>query len=122
MSEIRYLLDENVHPLYRQELLRREPTMVVWRVGDVSAPLESTLDPDILVWCENRSFILVTNNRKSMLPHLQKHLAQGRHVPGIFVMNADMGIGETIEELLLIWGASGEEEYHDNIWFLPASS
>lgn len=122
MSDIRFLLDENVHPLYRQELLRLEPTIIVWRVGDVSAPPESTLDPDILVWCESRSFILVTNNRKSMPPHLQNHLAQGRHVPGIFVMNADMSIGETIEELLLIWGASDEKEYHDNIWFLPVSS
>ncbi|MBM3144937.1 MAG: hypothetical protein FJ010_08170 [Chloroflexi bacterium] len=49
-----------------------------------------------------------------------KAQTQRRHVPGIFVMNADMGIGETIEELLLIWGASDEEEYHDNIWFLPS--
>ncbi|MBM3128071.1 MAG: hypothetical protein FJ009_05465 [Chloroflexi bacterium] len=122
MSDIRYLLDENVHPLYRQELLRREPLMVVWRVGDVSAPPESTLDPEILAWCENHAFVLVTNNRKSIPPHLQNHLAQGQHVPGIFVMNADMSIGETIEELLLIWGASDAAEYHDTIWFLPVSS
>ncbi len=65
---------------------------------------------------------MVTNNRKSMLPHLENHLAQGRHIPGIIVMNDKMGIGETIEELLLIWGASDEKEYRDRISYLPVSS
>ena len=65
MSAMRLLLDENVDPFYRQELLRREPRLVVWRVGDISAPPDSTLDPDILIWCEQHAFILVTNNRKS---------------------------------------------------------
>jgi len=97
MSAIRYLLDENVDPLYRRELLRREPTLVVWRIGDISVPPEGTLDPDILLWCEGHSFILVTNNRKSMPPHLQDYLAQGWHVPGILVMNDKMSIGETVE-------------------------
>jgi len=122
MRAIRFLLDENVDPLYRQELLAREPAIVVWKVGDVSTPPDSTLDPEILIWCEQNSFILVTNNRKSMPPHLENHLAQGQHVPGIFVMNPKMSVGETIEDLLLVWGASEEREYHDNIWFLPIGS
>ncbi len=33
MSDIRFLLDENVDVLYHTQLLKREPTMVVWRVG-----------------------------------------------------------------------------------------
>ena len=81
----------------------------------------STLDPEILIWCEERAFILVTNNRKSMPPHLQNHLAQGRHVPGILVLNPRMSVGNTIDELILIWGASEEVEYLDRISFLPVS-
>ena len=122
MSAMRLLLDENVDPLYRQELLRRETTLVVWRVGDISAPPDTTLDPDILIWCEQNAFILVTNNRKSMPPHLQNHLAQGRHIPGILVLNPKMSVGETIEELVLIWGVSEEVEYLDRISFLPVTS
>jgi hypothetical protein len=33
MSDIRYLLDENVNPFFRAELLGREPKMVVWKIG-----------------------------------------------------------------------------------------
>jgi hypothetical protein len=75
--------------------------------------------PICKIWCEDNFFILVTNNRKSMPQHLQDHLAQGRHVPGIFELNPNMSIGETIEELLLIWGASEAEEYQDQLIYLP---
>jgi len=119
MSTIRFLLDENVHPLYRTELLKRERTMVVWRVGMVGVPPRGTPDPDILDWCETHAFMLVTNNRASMPQHLTDHLAQGRHIPGILVLNDKMSVRETIEELLLIWAASTEDEYTDRMVYLP---
>ena len=116
---IRYLLDENVDPLFRRELLSRESTMVVWRVGDPAAPTYGMLDPDILVWCQENSFVLVTNNRKSMPRHLQDHLVRGLHVPGIVIITDDMSVGDTIEQLVLIWAASRENEYRDTMIYLP---
>ena len=98
MSNIRYLLDEHVDPLFRSGLLKREPMLVVWRIGDPGTPLQGTLDPDLLCWCEEHEFILVTNNRRSMPQHLRDHMAAGRHIPGIFEMNPNMRIGETIDE------------------------
>jgi hypothetical protein len=56
-----------------------------------------------------------------MPSHLRDHLAAGRHVPGIFEMNPRMTIGQTVEELWLIWGASHEDEYLDRMAFLPLS-
>ena len=115
------MLDENVDPLYRTELLKREPTLTVWRVGLLGAPSKGTPDPDILRWCEENVFTLVTNNRKSMPLHLREHLELGRHIPGILVMKDDLGIGEMLDELLLIWDASSIEEYRDLIVYLPVS-
>lgn len=71
MSEIRYLLDENVNPALNSALKRREPNLTVWQVGKLEAPALGTLDPEILTWCENNGFILVTNNRRSM-PFISK--------------------------------------------------
>jgi hypothetical protein len=119
MKNISYLLDENVDPLFRTELLKREPEIVVWKVGDPYAPHKGTLDPEILCWCEEHSFILLTNNRKSMPNHLRDHLSNGRHIPGIFELNSNLTINETIEELLLIWEASDLAEYRDIIIYLP---
>jgi hypothetical protein len=119
VKTIRYLLDENVDPLFRTELLRHQPEMIVWRIGDPTTPPRGSPDPDILRWCEANLFILVTNNRKSMPQHLQTHLAAGRHMPGIFELSPNMSIGEIIEELILIWFVSDIDEYRDKLLYLP---
>src|SRR5437773_2493588 len=121
MSAIKYLLDEHVDPKLRKALERQSPDIVVWRVGDPGAPALHTDDLDILIWCEDNGFLLVTNNRASMPVHLRDHLAARRHVLGIFIPNPNMSIGETAEELLLIWGASDAQEYQDRMIYLPLS-
>lgn len=95
--------------------------MAVWMVGDPGAPARGTLDPEILTWCEMNEFSLVKNNRSSMSVHLKAHLEAGQHVPGIFILDASMSLGQTIDELLLIWGAASPQEYADLVNFLPVS-
>lgn len=119
MRDIHYLLDENADPDLRAGLLRRNPEMIVWQVGDPGAPSRSTPDPEILRWCEENTFVLVTNNRRSMPRHLRDHLAEGRHVPGIFQLNPHMTMGDTIEELVLIWEVASIQDYRDAIIYLP---
>jgi hypothetical protein len=121
MSDIRFLLDENLTPRYRKALLQRERLLIVWHVGLPGAPPKGTLDPVILDWCEANEFVLVTNNRRSMPVHLREHLVNGRHIPGILVISEQMTMGEIIDDLLLIWGASLAEELRDQIIYLPIS-
>ncbi len=116
---IRYLLDEHLNPAYRSQLVRRNPDLVVRIIGDLDVLPKGTPDPEILIWCETNEFILVTNNRKSMPRHLTDHLANGRHIPGIFTIDANQSIGQTVEELIIIAGASFENEYQDRIEYLP---
>lgn len=116
---ISYLLDENVDPMYKAQLLQQQPDLVIWAVGDPGAPKVGSSDPDILCWCEDHGFILITSNRKTMPGHLADHLSSGRHVPGIFTLNPDMSVGRTIEELLLIAAASGDIDYQDYSLYLP---
>ncbi len=116
---IRYLLDEHVDPVYQREMIKREPGIKIWVIGRGAAPPKSTSDPDVLLWCEENGFILVTNNRKTMPVHLTAHLAQGRHIPGIFILNEDMSIGDVLDELHLIWIAGKEQDYVDRIAFMP---
>ena len=115
----RYLIDENISPEYRTQLLNHEPSLKVLAVGDEGAPPKSTPDPEILEWCEQNQFSLITNNRDSMLQHLSDHLAAGNHVPGIFTINRRVSMGLIIDELILIAGASDENEYIDQITYIP---
>ncbi len=113
-----YLLDENVDVAYRDQLTARG-SWSVRIVGDGTAPPKRTIDPDILIWCEEHDFVLVTNNRRTMPRHLADHLAAGRRVPGIVMLDEDLGIGGNIDELLLVAGASHSDELRDRITYLP---
>jgi hypothetical protein len=116
---IQYLFDENVDPAYVNQIRRPNPDLVVLAVGELTAPSKETLDPEILIWCEIHNFILVTNNRRSIPVHLTEHLEQNCHVPGIFILNSKLSIGQNIELLLLIYEASFDNEYQDIIYNLP---
>ena len=116
---MRLLLDENMPPLYRQQLMRRDPDLVMRSVGDVDAPPLGTLDPEILLWCEQHDFHLVTNNRKSMPDHLRDHLEAGRQIPGILAIRRRAEIGAVIEALLLVAEASLPDEFRNRIVHIP---
>jgi hypothetical protein len=116
---LKYLIDENVNPIYPNQLRQREPSLVIKVVGEINTPPKSTKDPEILCWCEDNNFVLVTNNRTSMPVHLLEHTANNRHLPGIFILNSKLSVGANLEELILIALASEEEEYQDRIVFLP---
>jgi hypothetical protein len=116
---MKFLLDENMDPTFRVQLGRLLPELVVWRVGDAGAPPLRTPDPDILVWCEENEFHLVTNNRKSMPVHLERHLNAGRHIPGILTIDLTVSIGLLLQELKDIVELSLENEYRDRIEYVP---
>jgi len=118
---IRYLIDENLDPLYKAQLLNKKPGLVVYSVGDPGTPPKGTLDPEILCWCEENGFILVTNNRRSMPAHLTEHLSEDCHIPRIITLNLEMGIGDTVEELILIAEVGNPSEYQDRIEYLPVT-
>jgi hypothetical protein len=105
--------------VYRTQILQRYPQLKVWVIGDPNAPPKGTPDSDILCWCEENRFILVTNNRKTMPVHLAEHLAAGRHVAGIFILNDDMNMGQIMEELMIVAEAALSDEYQDRISFMP---
>jgi hypothetical protein len=114
-----YLLDEHLPKWWRRQFVSHAPALKVWRVGDSGAPPLQSPDPMLLEWCEAHECILLTNNRKSMPRHLAEHLRQGRHIPGIFQVEARMNVAHLAEALVLIAGASFENEYQDQINYFP---
>lgn len=100
---------------------RHAPEIPVLAVGDATAPPFGTLDPEILLWLEDRNFWLATNNRTSMPGHLHDHLADGHHIPDILITPYPINTEELIEELILIWQVSFPDEFKDMILYLPIS-
>jgi len=118
---LRYLLDEHVPRALALAIRQHDPAIVVWRIGQPGAPPIETADPDLRLWCEQQDFVLVTNNRATMPQHLAAHLADGRHIPGILIINLLLGRVTTAEELWLAAHYSLPDEYRDQIRYLPLS-
>jgi hypothetical protein len=113
------LLDENISPAVRNQLLFHEPSLQVACIGDKAAPAYGTSDEKILKWIEQTGQILVSRNRRTMPVHLQKHLAAGGSIPGMLLLRRRTSMSELIEELLLIWHASHPEEFQNTIRYVP---
>jgi hypothetical protein len=114
-----YLLDEHLPKWWRKAILKAEPGLRVWRVGDPQAPPLQSPDAVLLEWCEANGTILLTNNRGSMAGHLADHVAQGRRIQGIFIVDPTMSIIRLAADLALIAGASFEGEYLNQVQYLP---
>lgn len=116
---LNYLIDENVNVAYAKKLRRQAPNLTVWVIGEPGVPPKGTLDPDILIWCEQRNCVLVTNDRRTMQRHLDAHLAQGHHSPGIFLLNPKFSMDSMIDELINLAHYSLNKEYEDRVIYLP---
>jgi hypothetical protein len=89
------------------------------RVGDpIDLPL-SVDDPTILAWAESERRILITEDRHTMLTHLQDHLAAGRHSPGILIPRTGQPMGALIECLILIAFAGQATEFANRVTYIP---
>jgi hypothetical protein len=50
-----------------------------------------------------------------------EHIQQGHHIPGIFILNPSLSLGQNIDELILIAEVAFEDEFNDQIVFLPVA-
>lgn len=114
-----FLFDEHMPKWWRLVIAQLNPGIVVHYLGEPGTPPLQSPDEDLLLWCEAFDAILVTNNRSSMPAHLLDHLAAGRHVPGVFLVQANLDAQLLANSLTYIAGASLPNEYQDQILYPP---
>ena len=122
MSQVRYLLDEQIPAPVREALTAAEPAIDFRQVGvSPDAPPKGTLDPDALLFAEQEGFALVTFDKRTMPGHAADHLAAGHHTCGVFLFpNGNyLSAGRVAEELVLVWATSQQDEWVDRIEKLP---
>ena len=68
---IHYLIDENVAPLYKRQLLKQDSEIRLYAVGDPGCPPRGTLDPEILFGAKK---IAVSGVPTCIIPFEKKQL------------------------------------------------
>lgn len=122
MSQVAFLLDENIPGPVIQAVRQVEPLMTARFSGHESGlPPKGTLDPALLIFAEENGYALVTFDINTMPRHVEDHLAAGRHTWGVFVFpnGHHLSAGVIARELQTVWGASVADEWIDRLEFLP---
>jgi hypothetical protein len=114
---VRFQADADLDEDIITGLRRREPSI------DVQTALEGQLtalhDLDVLARAASQGRILVSHDLRTMPRHFADFIAKGGASPGLLIVPQRTATGAAIEELLLIWTASSEEEWLNRIVVLP---
>jgi hypothetical protein len=114
---VRFLADEDLDANIVEGLRSRETAIDILDVK--TAGLRRMNDLSLISLSAEQNRILITHDRRTMTGHFRNWLAAGSHHPGMFVARQRAPIGEIVEALLLVWGASEAAEWCDRIVFLP---
>ncbi|MYK17497.1 hypothetical protein F4055_04905 [Candidatus Poribacteria bacterium] len=116
---MRFLLDEDTSHVIRDGLIRRHPDVEIRVIGGAGVPPLGTKDKEILEFLEREAYILISSNRNTMPIHLEAHLQEGRHIPGILLLRPRFSYREIIDTLELILFAGVPEDLRDRVVYIP---
>ena len=114
---LKLAVDENFNNDIVRGLLRRNPTLDVVRVQDVS--LSGADDPTILEWAAQEGRVLLTHDVSTLTRYAYERVEKGLPMPGVFEVGRHVSIGRAIEDILLLAECSEEGEWEGQIRYLP---
>jgi hypothetical protein len=114
---IRFLTDINFRGEILRGLVRREPAIDAVRAQDVG--LDGVEDEGVLQWGANSGRVLVTHDRSTIPPCARRLIASGQTIAGVILVPDDMGTGQAIMELWIVWSCSEPEDWLNRIEYLP---
>ena len=109
--------DENFSERILDGLRRRMPGLDVVRVQDALG--HDIEDPVALAWAASENRVLVTHDNATMPDFVYDRIAVGAPVPGVIIMEQDIGIGLAIEELTLLLEVGEPRDFRDLVRRIP---
>ncbi len=120
---LKYLIDENLRgdlaDSLRLAARARGTDLDLLQVGDPDAPPLSTVDPDLLRWCEQHDRTLISRDFRTLPQHLADHRAAGGFSPGIFLIRAGHPWHEVLDDLILLAFAAAPQEVRNLTRYVP---
>ena len=117
---IRFLADANLDHAIVQGVRRREPAIDFKSAND--AGLEGLSDERVLELSAEEKRVLVSHDKRTMPVHFAARIRSGRRSPGVLLALPRATVGDIVDSLLIIWSSSREEEWTDQIHYLPSLS
>lgn len=114
---LRLAADENFDNDILRGLLRLYPELDIVRIQDTD--IYGAEDPLVLEWTAREGRLLLTHDLRTMPTFAYERMAANLPVAGVVVVTGRLSIGQIIDELALIIGASDIDEWRDRVVTLP---
>jgi predicted nuclease of predicted toxin-antitoxin system len=111
------LSDEDFNNRIVRGLLRRFPLLDLVRAQDVG--LAGKHDTEVLEWAAREARLVLTHDFATMLDFAYSRVERGLQMPGVIALSQDFPIGEAINELIVLIEYSLEDEWKNQVVFLP---
>lgn len=112
-----FLADENFNGKLLAGLQRRLPDTNILRVQDTD--IEGAPDPALLEWAAQQNRILLTHDVQTITGFAYDRVKHGLPMPGVIEVRIVETIGKTIDDLELLIGGSTEEEFENQVRYIP---
>jgi hypothetical protein len=114
--QVRFQADADLNQIIVKAALRREPGLDFQTAQ--TAGLAGLKDLEVLAIAASAGRVLVTHDRKTM-PMYFAQFIETNVSAGVLIIPQKLSISQTVEELILIWGATEAEEWINRIYVLP---
>lgn len=114
---VKLLADEDFDNRILRGLLRRQPNLDVVRVQD--AGLSGAHDAEVLRWAAEHERILLTHDVSTMAQHAYRRLHEGQSFAGVVQVPQALGIGQAIDDILILVSCTTIDEWQNGIFYLP---
>jgi hypothetical protein len=114
---IRFLTDEDFNSGIFDGLKRRLPTLDIVRVQDVG--LRTFRDAVILEFAASENRIVLSHDVSTMESHARARILAGKSMPGLFLIQQVLPIGQAIDAIEVIALCSRDDEWQNRIEHLP---
>ncbi len=114
---MRFATDENFNNDILRGVLRRYSELDVVRIQDTE--VYEVEDPVVLEWVAKAGRILLTHDTRTMPDFAYERVREGKPLPGVFVVNDQAPMGQVIDDLLIVLGASDASEWENRVIYLP---
>lgn len=114
---MKLISDEDFNNRIVRGLLRRFFALDLVRAQDVG--LAGKHDTEVLAWAAHENRLILTHDFATMIDFAYSRVADNLEMPGVIAVPQDLPIGETIEAIVVLIECSLEDEWKNQVVFVP---
>lgn len=114
---LKFLSDEDFNNRIVRGLRRRLLSLDIVRVQEVG--LLGKHDTEVLAWAAGERRLILTHDAATMIDFAYERVATGLSMSGIVAISQYLPIGEAIEEVALLAECSLQDEWQNQVIYLP---